>query len=369
MRQSCSILRIGPNADDSVAQHLQLSIVQHLQQGNQNASTDEDKGNYETRSKSVTISNKYFTAYISLEGTCEQSTNNPSCTESILSEDGIILVFNDNDNTNSNNIGNAGTYVSFDSLQEIHEQLEQNNMAGDLLRLCVGVHFGTKRTYPSEKDEQQEYSRRILWCLDRGYEYVEADISTEGVNTGHDVREKDGFPRIIEAISGTVWSSAVMTTSKVSELKQSYEHDKNDTTLNNTKLIETEHQQHTSAITPLDPNNVSIIDTSDNSINDTTIPDTNFISTQNLVNETYLDEIGKQIDVETLRHREMHIEEEKQVESMEGAIREAKQIRELSLSGTLSDTERRKRAGDAAVLLLNLMGLDGEEESDNDSVE
>ena len=43
---------------------------------------------------------------------------------------------------------------------------------------------------------------------------MEVDLSEEGLRGGFDVREKDGFARVVEAIGGTVWSSAVMTDAK-----------------------------------------------------------------------------------------------------------------------------------------------------------
>ena len=63
------------------------------------------------------------------------------------------------------------------------------------MRLCVGVNF--EGIGPTAQDN--EYSRRILWCLDREFEYVEADCSEQGQQQGHDERDKEGFARIIEA--------------------------------------------------------------------------------------------------------------------------------------------------------------------------
>jgi len=51
---------------------------------------------------------------------------------------------------------------------------------------------------------------RVTSCGAWIVEYVEADLSEKGISSGHDARDKEGFARIVEAISGTVWSSAVM---------------------------------------------------------------------------------------------------------------------------------------------------------------
>jgi hypothetical protein len=61
-------------------------------------------------------------------------------------------------------------------------------------------------------------------------------------------------------------------------------------------------------------------------------------------------------------------EQERVMESLEGILREATRIRESSRSGELSDDERRKRASDAASLMMNLMSqLDTEDDSGVDS--
>jgi hypothetical protein len=363
MSENCSILRIGPHHEGSVAQHLQLSIVNYYQGVNWQATktTTNDESNDTipiatiSNTSELKVSNKYFSATILFEGIFKQSSCSKS-EDTVRSEDGIILVFND---SNKNDI--AGSFVSFDSLHHWHEQSKEQNMAGDLLRLCVGVHFGFKRTYESDKEEQDEYARRILWCLDRGYEYVEADLSTQGVMSGHDLREKDGFPRIVEAISGTVWTSAVMATSKLSQLKLSYENDRNETTVYDNKVPEKEK------ITVSD-NDHEMINLTKETDDITIVDDSKKNQSTNLVSELYLDEDEIHIDNDTLRQRQTDMKEERQVECMEGAFREARQIRDLSISGTLSDTERRQRAGNAATILLNLMGLDGDE-SDNDDIE
>ena len=63
------------------------------------------------------------------------------------------------------------------------------------------------------------------------------------------------------------------------------------------------------------------------------------------------------------------------LDKMEHLIQQAKDIREAAKNGSMTDDERRERAGDAALALVNLMGQlgmdDGEEsdESDNSSVE
>ena len=72
------------------------------------------------------------------------------------------------------------------------------------MRICIGACYNN-----SYNASEEEYSKRVLWCSDNGYEYIEADISSNGILVGHEEREKENFARAIEAIEGTIWSSAV----------------------------------------------------------------------------------------------------------------------------------------------------------------
>ncbi|CAN0058489.1 unnamed protein product, partial [Ectocarpus sp. 8 AP-2014] len=51
---------------------------------------------------------------------------------------------------------------------------------------------------------QERRERCLGWCLDHGFEYVEADCRDS--NTGGELREKEGVPRIVEALQSNVWT-------------------------------------------------------------------------------------------------------------------------------------------------------------------
>ncbi|CBJ28531.1 IRC6, uncharacterised protein interacting with AP adaptor complexes [Ectocarpus siliculosus] len=51
---------------------------------------------------------------------------------------------------------------------------------------------------------QERRSRCLGWCLDHGFEYVEADCRDS--YTGGELREKEGVPRIVEALQSNVWT-------------------------------------------------------------------------------------------------------------------------------------------------------------------
>lgn len=319
-----SVLRIGPVENNASVALLKTALQSHFE-----TVVNDDDGAPRTM---LTVSNRYFHAKVLLEDLLQQSkTTNSETTK----DDGIILVFDTMHSNPSVAIG-SNFSSSFDALTMVHDKAEQDGECGDLLRLCVGVHVGEKT--PTElrgKDHEEEYSRRVLWCLDRGYEYVEANLSQEGQTSGHDERDKDGFARIVEAISGTVWSSAVMEKSKKQELKQSYDKEK-----------ETLQAQRETSENPYVPPDPSLLDTQ--------------IQSELVKNSTDSTENYFVDDSKAAEH-------DRTLENLEGLLREAASIREASRAGELTDKERRKRAADAATLMMSLMNqLDAEEGQEDD---
>ena len=201
---SChSVVRIGPlkSQDGCYAKLVRKSITNHFQKNAATSSTNEaDKNDEQYR---LAISNRYFDASVIFAGLDESADDviAAASTESIV-EDGIILVFDSSPS--------ASQDVCFDSLNTLHDNAEKSTELGDLLRLCVGVSFGPSALADGSKASEEEFSRRVLWCLDRGYEYVEADMSEIGMESGHNERDKEGFARIVEAVSSCMWSSHVM---------------------------------------------------------------------------------------------------------------------------------------------------------------
>jgi hypothetical protein len=318
-----SVVRIGPLETSGVssAKLLRTALFSYLQQGDD---------------KLLKLSNKYFIADILLEDIVE----NPSKPEN-SKEDGVILVF---DALASNPDRSGGGGVTFDSLVQTHQQAEESDTCGDLLRLCVGVSLTSLS--PEEgrgKEHENEYSRRILWCLDRGYEYVEADLSKEGQSKGHEHRDKDGFARIVEAIQGTVWSSAIMSKSKSTELKDTYKED--------TSVVLKEEDEEENPYQPPDPSKFGV----------------NAFSEESKAETELLVEPGKGTS-EGMEKLRQDVDEEKVFNEMETVLREASCVREQSKNGQLTDDERRDRAGDAALRLVNLMHQFGMEDGDDDSI-
>ena len=392
-----SVVRLGPtsnNVSAIVLRNALLSYFEEIENGDKSLSRTPNSGDNDNKSNNniddkpcptITISNKYFTAKVKLSelGEVESSSSSPlSAPMPQNKEDGVILAFDalqsnpDHPPLSSDGSKNSS---SFDSLSYVHGEAEKNAQCGDLLRLCVGVSLSNMS--PTElrgKDHEAEYSRRILWCLDRGYEYVEADLSQEGQTKGHSDRDKDGFARIVEAIQGTVWSSAVMSKSKKQELKQTYQNDTaeiNGMSQTNdgdeTKIddrFETENPYE-----PPDPSKLGfpeiktsphneIIDKNDDDKKATNQESkdadvTGMLLEPNKVGPEEILELRKQAETEHL------------FDQMEGALREAARVREAAKNGALSDEDRRQRAGDAAMALMNLMDKFGLDDDDKGSQE
>lgn len=347
-----SVLRVGPVASGAIdiIHLLRSSLRDRFCTVTSTGTGTNDCTMSDTSSKVLYISNKYFSVRVLLEDDLLPVDNTSYGKHS---EDGIILVFHDDD---SNDF--QSTSVSFDSLQRVHDALQEKKMDGDLLRLCVGVNMGTKRSYPTDKEYEQEYSRRILWCLDHGYEYVEADLSDKGLSGGHDVRDKDGFARIVEAIGGTVWSQAAMLTNRKERLKQLYqdEDEPKATTLSD------EHRPNATYYPP----NPSFLPISISNKDETMQEARALELALNVeeINSQYVDDINPHNDDDSFLKRKEEIQQERKIDALEGALNQAKRLREMSLSGTLTDDQRKQRASDAAMVLLNMMGLEDDDTDD-----
>ena len=387
-----SVVRIGPDASGDEgnlpACILRKALLDHFKNESDHRDNDSDQGNQE-----ISITNKYFTAAVALRDIIGRPSNSSSndnaknvdqavdSTGDTKKEDGIILVFD----ARKNNAPNPRA-IDFDSLGRIHSWVE-NAGGGDLLRLCVGVtNVGQEQLNDSKGDRdpeaEKEYSRRILWCLDRGYEYVEADLSSAGLLRGHAERDKEGFARIVEAIRGTVWSSAVMATAKKNELKSSYAeakahaHEQPSLGVANLPAYEPPNPSLLGKIPDVGPSNPDDGERESRArqaiLEQSGVNDDQLLDEMSGMEQENLDPVNipdSNSSEEDRRRRSEELEQERVFNDFEGALRQARSIREMSRSGTLSDDERRNRAGEAAVLLMDLMGKMGFGESDEEGSE
>ena len=372
-----SIVRVGAS-NDTFGQQLTEALEQYLGSSSSSNNNNSSSGNPSTNpiqsnATSLPISNRYFNATVNLcplsvlpsttaaTATIESSSNNNN-----NNEDGMILIFDNASNE------------SFDTLASLHGMAETNGQNGDLLRLCVGLVIMKDTTIidKSSKAYEEEYSRRVIWCLDHGYEFVEGVTieSPEDLQRGHDAREKEGFARVVEALQGTVWSSAIMHTQTKQKLQQSYQETREEATTttvtnNNVNINSSSAAGNEETKNEYEPPPPSI------SLTEVSISDQESQAREEKARKALLEQDALVEDANNDGGNddddEEEIKQERQADrimsQMESALAEATRIRSLSQQGALSDEDRKQRAGDAAMLLMNLMNQMGGDSEDDES--
>jgi hypothetical protein len=315
-----SVLRIGPSGPSATL--LKTALLSH----------------FPSLGDVILISNKYFCAQLRILDDFDTP-----CEDHDVKEDGILLVFDGlSSNPDRPLLTTTTTGISsFVSLTGHHDVLSTKNI-GDLLQLCIGVSLTELSVQEWRgKKHEEEYSNRILWCLDREYEYVEANLSQEGQKQGHEDRDKEGFSRIVEAIQGTVWSSAVMDKTKHDAMKMEYEQHIGRDMITTTTVTNSRTHDDDDVIVEelqLKPNSIPL--------------------------EEYMDE-DKGIDDDEKERRKQEKLQADKMDSFESLMRQASDLRDASRGGTLPDDMRRERAADLAVALMNQLGLDDDNDDDS----
>lgn len=346
-----SVVRMGP-AEAPATTQLRAALLRYLR-------SDADHDN-----PTIQVTNRYFRATVRVEEI------GGSAWEEGWKEDGIILVFADDPVPEDDSVA-TGTSVSssrHDPLEHLsalhHTAVERppERRAGELLRLCVSLSAAPwPESYRNSKLYEQEYARRIHWCLDRGYEYVECDLSS--MDQGHEERDKEGFARIVEAFAGTVWSSAVMEKRTKTHLQQAYEQEK---ACLETKDEEPEDEEPVNEYEPPDPSKLPPL--GDMAVGPTEEEDREREerARQQLMEGCRTEDNSTTYDPVAQTERQRELEDDRLLDTMESVLKRAATIRETSQSGSMTDEDRRKRAGDAAMLLYQLMDQMGFDESDGE---
>jgi len=311
--------------------------------------TRELSNHFEAKNKShdiFLIENKYFSARVRLSSLRTDHMNcDPSWREDTESiEDGIMLVFP------------SATHI--DSLTEWHNRITSMVDCGDNIRLCISTVLGSGCSDDvTSKQDEEIYSQRVLWCLDRGYEYIEVDLTNEGLQNGFEKREKDGFARVVEAMFGTLWSSATMlkTHTSTNHLDTSIDTQQKDTSSKHLGASEDTLRGSTAKNDILPERaNASVLRCK-------------------LSTDPQMQAKNQDISDNCKSESKSCDRNETMLNSFDNALKEAKIIRNASRSGDLSDDDRRQRAGNAAEVLIGLfgqIGFDNEcEESSSDEEE
>lgn len=231
----------------------------------------------------LTLKNKYFSAEICIYFcNFEDEENNPKDTK----YEGSVII------TKSN--------IKYDDmvLQKIKDITSE-----------ASVHIFAVFLKESNIDKDQKFS----WTLDNGYEYIEIDQSD--ITQGWQEREKDGLPRLMEALQSNMWS----TFQKLEQARPS--------TIPTPTIVEKKN--------PEQKDNLS----------ETDLANQSFFSFENMP------EVEEKDD-----------DDEKMLEELQKIMTEARVMRPDGLS-SMSDADRRQRAGDMALRLAAVLKLD---ESDED---
>lgn len=186
-------------------------------------------------------------------------------------------------------------------------------------------------------DDSCQSSRRkqwFEWSLDNGYEFIEID--PENAVQGWEDREKEGLPRLMEALVAHTWSNLERCVPGHPVSTNSSQRKSNELPIRNEVLESLDER------------------------NDESFSLESSLPTNSATN---ISQIGQESDI---------LSDDSDSEEMDSelwnfmaqAVSQGKQVRDAVLSGSISDDERRRRAELFATQLLSLMKLD---ESDSES--
>lgn len=257
----------------------------------------------------LVVDTKYFTVkvnlkYVLLHHSIEMLQKLEIQQQSGKTE-GIILVC-----SNQKQIGGNET-----SAKNICSQFTEvnNYFQGIQLRIVLLIN--------NEGESHSDREEYFLWSIDNGYEFIEINIF-EDLSQGWTEREKDGFPRLVEAFHSQTWTAMCMKT-KDSDASPYC----TPSCILNTSSLDSVLLETQPIIAPGDLDAASL-DTSPNESEELTIHD-NF---------------SKLID-------------------------EAKKIHTDAMSSNISDQERRDRAQQMAMKFIDLMGISDDDDDDCDDMQ
>jgi len=184
---------------------------------------------------------------------------------------------------------------------------------------------------------------RIMWTLDHSFEYIEIEKASPVV--GYDEREKDGLPRLMEALHTNMWTTMERLDPNAQKSASETESSSVPETIFSMPLLP--QKKDTSNTSSSAPSSVSVGDGKETSGNSNS-------GDEEKIDLTYK---GLLDDVD---------EDDKVWDNFTNTLEAAKQLREQAVEGNLSDDVRRRRAADLAMQMCAMMDM-GEDDSDEDS--
>ena len=374
-----SILRIGPigASNGCSATLLRDALLRHFRPdggggggGGDAGGGDGDVGN---NGNMLAISNRYFDASVLLLGLHQSHLDDGGGGAVPPEEDGVLLVFDDVPIRDVDGEEGAPTpFVSFDSLDRIHgDAVARNPPMGDLLRLCIGATATASSADDPPTVVEDEYSRRVLWCLDRGYEYVSVDMSEVGTTAGFDRRDKDGYARVIEAVETCMWSCRVMREGGGGGRgREGGVRSGGDVSVAARGGDEGPTESAVAMATPTATASPADATTAATDAEREKAAVASLMKVANADDgDGDCEDAPPRSDRETQPRPHSRQNEEVAFHQLERMLTEARCIREASRGNQMSDEERRARAGDAAMKLMGLLDQLGFDDDDDDDVE
>jgi hypothetical protein len=190
------------------------------------------------------------------------------------------------------------------------------NLTLDSQDLSVKLLISLKHDGHHDELDQDERLNRIQWSLDFGYEHIEIDVVN--ITDGWQDREKEGLPRLMEALHSNTWSTMIPIDQAVPK-----------------KSIQLSKPLESSlAKDKLDP----AVKDKEKLIQD---------------NEELDEEITEEKDNEMFKQ-------------FENILSRAKEYHNEAVSRSATDEERRNRAEDVARAMASMLSIDGKWDDDSD---
>lgn len=329
----CSILRLGPAGSAHVAL-LRAALVRRF--GRDPPAPAPPAGDW------LTFSNRYFDARVLLLGL--RAPVPPSLPDA--REDGVLLAFDASDP--------APVPAA---LGPHHAAALRDGRCGDVVRLCLAVDARGDAAPAADAGAAEaaegEYARRVLWCLDRGYEYVEVDATPAGLARGHEKRDKDGFARVVEALGAAMWSSHVMKPRGAGVVAAP---------------APVAALAPVASVAPVAAGTTAPATATGDAASRADDAERETAAVASLMRGMAEEAAPERGDAEGDARRQ-HRRDEATFLQLERTLAEAKRLRAASRTEAMSDRERRERAGDAAAKLMGLLDACGWEDGGSEEEE
>lgn len=181
--------------------------------------------------------------------------------------------------------------------------------------------------------------QQINWSLDNNYEYIE--LISNDISLNHDVREKEGFPRFMEVLQNTMWTTAnkSVKNNNISKIEK-----------NNNDVIDNNNNNNMK-----NPKEVIKID---DTVNNNTATNNNSVSKSNKIKNKN----NTEDELENIDKFQTILE---QVQQQRSKFHNTMNNTNNNSTFTVTDHERRNNAAKMAMELCALMNLDDDSDSDN----